>query len=325
MLNYFYVNIFLFIFFANTLFAQGKVNFQASHEPERPIEVTSIGNWKPGERFKPITFQCENKSNVTYTVLVRFWDLSGYVPTGSEKLPYVGIVPPGKKQIFRLQSNSIASRGADQYSTSYIQGKLTSKFKSKIEYGLPVGKNQKTEISLLKDFTVFFGADQFNHAVGYTFETFKGDTIYAARKGDVRVSGLIKEGEGGTLISNSNRTEFAIEHSDNSIGKYHVYGGLELLVKQDQLVFPGQPLAVIHSLEPNERMLHFIIYYFTRKSMINSAVYLDSEAFWKFHKPKFVVNGKGQFLKEGESYLAKYPKKLIEQEMSKKEKKEFFQ
>ena len=322
--SYFFTLVIL-LSFSIEIVGQQKVNWHRPYEAHAPIEVTSKRNVKSKPiNFHPdILFNCHNKTNENYTVLVQFSNMSGYI--SSENIPYVGIVPPGKKQLFRLESNSVSPGGAENFSFSYLAGSVTKKLKSKIEYGLPVGGMRPTQVVPITAFTVFFNTDQFAHGIGYTFETFKGDTIYASRKGNVMVSGMIEMAKDGSLISKLNRTEFKIEHPDNSVGKYHVYGSLELLVKQDQTVYPGQPLAVIRALEADERMMHFMVYYFTRKTMIDSVIFFDEEGFWKFHKPKFHVDGKGRFLKEGESYSATFSKKMQEQEMSKKEKKEFFQ
>ena len=194
-----------------------------SNRLKHPIEIEV--NQNQGK----YTFYAKSKSFFTYTLTLEFKNITNLTPYITKQ---TFEVKHGTNRLLALSVTNPELAPNYQYSFSYKLQSSESTLKQHL-YLYPFGAGKKvSEYQFIEN----------NQLVHNTFNMHIGDTVYAVRKGIV-VANLKKETDEERLMGENS---IEVLHQDGTLLAYcGIQSETGNLVSKGQIVYPGQPLAVI--------------------------------------------------------------------------------
>ncbi|MEM1123298.1 MAG: M23 family metallopeptidase [Bacteroidota bacterium] len=255
-------------------------------------------------------FYCQNPNESPYLVKINFSILKNLRPNFSLKKEIT--VTSGRQRIFSLKKERDNQSTNFNYSWSYRKGSLPVKIDPDFAYLLPLQPNKITRPLDVKYVGEVIGQPEGKpkdwYCVGLTMG--KVDTIVAARSGYViEVEDQIHFPKDHLLMTKKmNYVE--ILHQDGTIGKYQLFQKEGVLVRAGEQVIAGQVLGIVESEHfEHGPHLRFSVYYA-----------LPGEGYG-YVPLKFHAAGINQQPTYQKQYKVEHPPALIEQELSKRQKK----
>nr|WP_308757783.1 M23 family metallopeptidase [uncultured Bacteroides sp.] len=256
-----------------------------------------------------ITFYAETDSHTPYTVSLSFSRLTN--TTYPEGTVHEALAHFGKTRLLTLRPAVENVAIGFSYRYTYKKGNCRLKADTNFVYLFPLAEGRKVRVNRMVSLDNFLGKEGQKRVTGLAFRTTAGDTIFAARGGEVtEVSDdSASKSEGTSFQATENYVE--VFHKDGTFARYKLFRDGGIFVSPGEDVIPGQPLGIIGGENYKQGShLRFNVYCPDLKgySYIPD-FYLSSE---KTGKPEV-----------REIYISEHPVPLIMQEMSKKEKKKF--
>lgn len=255
-------------------------------------------------------FYAENQNAAPYLVKVTFNTLSNLRPSFNLKKEIT--VYSGRQRIFTLKKEVEHVSTNFNYKYSYRKGKLPVKLNPDFTYLIPLKQNKVTrpmKITYVGEMLGTKGKTPENwYGVGFTM--YQADTVVAARSGEViKVNQHINHAEEHLLMSKQ-RNLVEILHKDGTIGLYTLFKKEGVFVEEGEQVITGQALGIIDSEHyESGPHLRFQVYYALAKEG------------YAYVTPKFHAEEISQNLEFQKRYKVTHPKGLLEQELSKRQKK----
>ena len=235
-------------------------------------------------------------------------------------------------QLVTLQPDNSKSSIGFSYSYRTLRGNVDAKPDTAFKYVLPFKNNRSVKVRDLSYLGKRFGDSEPKNWRSFQFLAQPNDTVYAIRKGlvvsitDNAKADSDKRKEYG-YRNKSNR--MIIEHEDGTLASYSVLKKGSFMVNIGDTVYPSAPLAIAGSYDKKENsQLRLSIYYlddivkdldFDEKSKerFGSRTHI-----YAYVNPMFLVNENNFLnLEKNETYKAICSDDIIEEEMSKREKK----
>lgn len=151
-----------------------------------------------------------------------------------------------------------------------------------------------------------------------------GDTVFAARRGTVSAVRSDAAPIGTHLGFNRDDNMVEINHPDCSFATYTVFRPKSIFVKPGQFVEAGTPLGIVggenYDFGPHVR---FAVHYNYEAPVIKNGQPTGEKHYWAYVPVRFWLKDKQQAgrLEPQKLYLSDHPESVIEQEMSKRELK----
>ena len=178
---------------------------------------------------------------------------------------------------------------------------------------IPLKEQRTTEVFELKYIGEVIGKAETKPTDWYSlgFEMNEGDTVVAAR------SGRVIEIEDNIIVENSEALSFKekrnyveILHKDGTIGKYELFQKGGIFVRPGDNIIAGEAIGIIDGTQyTSGAHVRFHVYY------------AKKEGGYGYVPLKFYVNDKISSLKVGASYEVSHSESIIEEELTKKQKK----
>jgi hypothetical protein len=264
-----------------------------------------------------ITINAQSVATGTYTLKIKI-NANGF--TNNYTSPFSKTITQGTSQICKLTPDKSASMRGLGYNYTYFAGSAFRKPPTNFpHYILPISNGKTTKASSTIDLSAVLNDKINNLKTGQGFYFEKGDTICAARAGQIfNINDQVKQGEGRETLYASERNQIQIQHGDGTIAYYTMLAPIKCLVENGNRVIPGQPIAVFNSTS-------------TRYTLLLSINYLD-ESKLNTDYPKDVYtplplyfylneNSQSTQLIDGQKYEATRSLNIITEELSKREKK----
>jgi len=210
----------------------------------------------------------------------------------------------------------------------YIMGKYKPNFDSMFVYLLPLSTQKKCNSGHLANIDeLYYNGEKPKNWTAFLFEAEIGDTVYAARKGQVvkLVDGI--DYDTLHMVScQSKVNELVIEHKDGTLATYSGFKKNSFTVKLGQTVFPRTPLGIIDQYDKRKKgQLRFCVNYLwditwdkdkveTLGCKINRYAYLN---------PYFLTETGSQQLEPGNFYTVKISDEIITKEFTRQELKKW--
>lgn len=208
--------------------------------------------------------------------------------------------------------------GLGRYSYSYIRGKLAAKPNQSAVYRLPMSQSlivKALPLSYLRE--TYAGEAKPDDWRCFQFALSKGDTIYAARRGQVVeiVDDVDYVTDEGHVSYSSYANYIIIEHQDGTLSRYDVLEKGSMMVKLGETVYPSTPIALAGSYNKAD--------YQVRLSVNPVVMNTDKDAPHPFRyaniDPLFSTDKGVMKLVDYEDYQPVVTDALIEAEMKKSE------
>jgi hypothetical protein len=214
------------------------------------------------------------------------------------------------------------------YSYKYIDGSINPrKVDSTFVYRLPYALSESREPRVL-DISERSreGGDSSlaNNWRSFQFTMNRGDTVYAARKGEVLKVVDDSDPQDGSLaniIVSKQINEILIEHADGTIASYNVLEKESAMVKPGDVVFPDTPIALAGSLDGEIYQVMFGIYYQT-DNLSGISTLSDHKLTYHYINPVFATTAGEVTLKTEQLYKPVCTEEMITREMTKRELKQ---
>jgi hypothetical protein len=271
----------------------------------------------------------ESTAFAPYTVKLIFSTLKGYWATPILNDMALATVNKGRQQILRLVPEKGSPIYSFNYHFQYFPGKASRRppFDSSFLYLIPATPGNTIRVSLVNNMRDRLGQKDETGFSGTGFHYHFGDTICAARAGTVyECYDEVKEGEKNNEVYKADRNRIGIEHKDGSIAQYSIRAPITLLVEPGDEVVPGQPLAIF-SKESDKMEVMFSVYYLDEKKIMADNNTMPTTQIPNFHVylPTSFYTGEGGVtnpsLMLNKTFIVSHAKKIIGEELSKKEKK----
>jgi hypothetical protein len=291
------------IFFAGSVSAQNNIISIQS-------ESTTDGN---------ILINATNYSTCTYTVVLRFSELSGFSNSIGANT-FITSINEGKTQILKLIPEKNGVNRTFHYNYTYYSGSSFRKAPNNFpHYLLPLTEHKTSRISKISSISKIFDQTTDSDVLsdGFTYQL--GDTICTSRAGIIyKIEDDSKIGEGRNTYFSSQRNNISIQHRDGTIGRYSLLAPIKCLVENGDFVIPGQPIAFFNR-ESEKYMLLFSVFYLD-ESKLKSENNKDN---YTLLPTSFYVNDieSSIILQGNQTYTCNKSTKIIVEELSKKEKK----
>ena len=308
---------------------------------QKAIEVSTVSN--PGGGY---SFYAYNNSKVNYVINLNFTEFKNF--KSNVRLPFAGELKPGNNYLFDLSPDIRLAETHFRYKYDFYIGCLNPTINLSYPYLLPIGEGKSVKIELnkfyyhLEDLRALLDSDNHNFIKGKTYKidsnihyyfdsnsilrlTFQmnyGDTIYAARKGEViSVTKNHKlENRNDSFCAKISNVEFY--QNDCSIIAYQ--GIHDILVEIGQVVEAREPIALAGTLVDKVKApLIFSVRYYD-ESWRNKFVsgYVPYSFYFTYINPVFITKeGKNMLLEDGHTYTSEQPEYIVTNEMTRKELK----
>lgn len=218
------------------------------------------------------------------------------------------------------------------YAYRTLKGNLKAKPDTAFKYVLPFKRGTSIKVRDLGYLGKRFGDAEPKNWRSFMFLVKPNDTVYAIRKGVVIsvIDGEKSDSSDDMEYSFKNKTNrLVIEHEDGTMASYGVLKNHSFMVGVGDVVYPSAPLAIAGSYDKIENsQLRLSLYYlddivedldFDEKS---KEKFGSRTHIYAYINPLFLVN-ENEVLKLGknETYKAFCTNDIIEEEMTKREKK----
>jgi len=229
--------------------------------------------------------------------------------------------------LFTLNPINIKKGIGFSYKYSYKNGDYRAKVNHDFKYVLPF-KNEKE----VQAFDMSYLGEKFGNKPPKNWKSIQflrrlNDTVCASRKGIV--VGLKNKFEADENNEYSYKREanyIIIEHNDGTLAKYGVLKKNSMMVKIGDKVYPSSPIAIAGTYDKSENsQLRLSVYYLDKEAVdskkTNKQTLATKKHYYGYVNPLFYTEGNITRLISREKYITTYNDKIIEFEMSKREKK----
>lgn len=204
------------------------------------------------------------------------------------------------------------------YSYKFIRGRLKPKVNNEVVYALPFREQETIKVEELSEIGhTFMGKMLPRNWTAYQFKAQQSDTVFASRRGLV-----VEVVEGFEIDTTShfqrNRNQIIVEHNDGSLARYLGFAKNGIFPKVGDKIEVESALGTLRDGE-TKGALQFMVYFLV------GFAYEKEEAANEFITPVFATNTGNTVLTPGKTYSISRPQELILQEMSKRERKKYFQ
>lgn len=281
--------ILLMVFSLNILYSQTYENqeqvstFFSKAKKPINVEVVRIG--------QELSFFGINNSYFPYNFELQFTTLANVSP---QMQRHSQVLLPGRSQLFSLKIFEESSPSYS-YQIRYVINGTNDTPDPNFIYLIPMA-----EKSVIQQNMATSGSIGFFHPIAAK------DTVFASRKGKVTGTYEIVEGD---IITQTSILE--VLHDDETVASYATLSSknVEMLTDIGKTVYPGQPLFIIKE----EMQVIFRVFQITKESKVKSLPI-------KF----FILEGKHLSANEIiKGVVVSHPKKLITQELTKREIKKY--
>ena len=301
----------LLILTSLTLLFFARVNAQS------PIEV-----FYEKDNMGAYNFSCRNTDFCPYTITVTFTQLSGL--RTSATLPYQADVRPGQQSLFKLQPQPNQPTSF-QYKFSFIKGCKQPRADTALVYLLPASPGKRiSAVELVYIGKIYAGQAEPKDWYSLAVKMSSGDTVFAARRGTVSAVRNDAIPTGTHLGFNRDDNMVEINHPDCSFATYTVFRPKSIFVKPGQFVEAGTPLGIVggenYEYGPHVR---FAVHYNYEAPIIKNGRPTDEKHYWAYVPVHFWLKDeqKAGRLESRKQYLSDHPDSIVQQEMSKRELK----
>jgi hypothetical protein len=213
-----------------------------------------------------------------------------------------------------------------RYNYRYITGstnprKVDSTFVYRLPYALSESREPKELYNVYQRYEEL-GESNAQNWKSFMFTMSRGDTIYAARKGEVvkveddhdPVAGM------GRISMNSESNKVYIEHADGTIARYNVLERGSMMVKPGDTVFLGTPIALAGSYDGEVYQTRFDLYYQT-DNLSDISTLSNYDLTYHYINPVFATTAGETTLETEQLYKPVCTEEMITREMTKRELK----
>jgi len=251
-------------------------------------------------------FSCVNNAFCNYILDIRFTSFTNV--KCDQPLPFHSEVKPGYNKLFSISAIDPQAAVLFKYQSGFQKGCISPDVNQNIIYLLPITPGTQAQVY---EMSPVKASDSGSWYV-LRLKMKPGDTIYAARKGQVNdiqdQNGANDAGQ--SSIGTENFIEIA--QPDCSFAKYGILRKNSALVKPGQLVKAGQPIGLVGGDAYGRGSdLRFSVYYFREDGGM-----LNQNAISHYIVPQIWTknNGKGR-LKHGAIYISEFPASVLNQEL----------
>lgn len=254
-----------------------------------------------------IIFSVNNKSYFPYEFELEFNEFQNLTPSILSKKV---ILQPGFNRLFTLNVVKENEMPRYDYSTRFVLGNPNLKADLVFPYLIPVGDEKKVELVKIQN-------NKETHFQNNRFRMRAGDSFCAIRKGIVTALPDNKT-EVDRIIRESS---LEVRHFDGSIAVYLGASPQDNLLKLGQTIYPGQPIGKIDSAG----ILDLSVYIFKGVGMVKSIdiSYINGNESYDYPNKKDGLVIEYPITKIDNGLTVKYPRAIIEKEMTKRELKKF--
>ena len=192
--------------------------FQMVPVAQKPVEVKYYLD--PGGFY---VFFSDNHDFCNYIVIISLPVMRNF--KASVTFPFAAEVKPGKYNLFELRPVSGNDFPAVQYTYTWFTGCSKPAVKLDFPYLLPIGAGKEAEVFSCEYVNRNPGDPEPKEWYGIGFNLEAGDTVYAARRGNVIGLRDTTETPAGYDFTRENNT-VEIAHDDCSFGVYEALGGI---------------------------------------------------------------------------------------------------
>jgi hypothetical protein len=208
---------------------------------------------------KSVTFTYEKEVPGSYTLILDFDFLENAY--GKE---FIKTIDNKIGEIVNLEPINPYKEIRYTYRYWYFMGKYSPNFDSTFVYLLPLSAEKDFKVYQMTNLNEdYFNGKKIKNWTVLLFETEIGDTVYAARKG--QVIKVVDEFECDSLhiVSYQSKVnELIIEHEDGTLAQYYGFKKNSFTVKLGQTVYPRTPLGITERYDKRMKgQLRFMIYY----------------------------------------------------------------
>ena len=240
-----------------------------------------------------LSFYADNKSYYPYRLELEFNTFRNLTPLMS-KGEYT--LHPGRNLLFKLTISDPTQSPNYGFSIRYRMGDPNDKADENFNYLFPIGKGRT-----LKRHAVVVSNTSFIYRG--TFNSQKGDTVFAVRKGIVTAMPTMNE-KADRIMKNS----LEVRQADGTIAVYSNVDANNPFVQYGEKIFPGQPIGIVGELE----FIRVNVYKFLEESKL---VGIDI---------KYAMSESSSMtFNEFKETLVEYPPAIIEKELTDREIKKF--
>ncbi|MDR0962602.1 MAG: M23 family metallopeptidase [Mediterranea sp.] len=259
------------------------------------------------------TFTASSNSYAPYTVTLKFTELKGASSPGT----IIRTVHYGNNRLTALRPTRSGSDIEFRYSYSWRKGDIHKKGDRSYVYLLPLAPGKQTRIRQNISLDDFLSNDPVKkeqaRAIGISFTTTSGDTIYAARGGLVTDT---RDGGASTTAGkqyDANENYIEVFHKDGTFGRYRLFQNNGIFVDPGDNVVAGQPIGIAGA-ENYENGSFF-------QFMVLCYEWEDDHTYI----PLFYLGAGNEAVPEtGRTYMVEpRPTDLVTKEMSRREKKKY--
>lgn len=292
MQNYKLIFIAIFIIISSIAKSQNTIDTYSQYNDEGKAAIYAVNNG-----------YCD------YYVTINFSRLENLKP--DRGFPYAKSIPSGERRILTLTPIDRTQRSHFNYSFTSLKGRANPEVNKDIVYLMPIKEgtscivaSSRLEDRLPKVFESKLSQQNYEALI---FNLNEGDTIYAARSGnvsDIQFYDTEKEFD-----------HIEIFHSDGTFG---MYGGIYKSLKRiGDNVLAGEPIAIIGNYK--KHLLNFSVYFLDSRKLDMKGVSPYSSYY-----PKFITKNEGVLpLESSKEYISIHPVEIITLGMTKKQKKKY--
>jgi len=271
------------------------------------------------ERNGEMVFVAVNHGLCEFELEINFSVLTYYQPSSVRN--YQRTVAPGQTQLFTLKPQPERGAPRFQYSYRYTKGKADPKVNYDVEYLLPVAPGKKTQAREVKYLGETLGNRKYKDFFVLAFSMEAGDTVFAARKGQVSDTHDQAKPNGKKLLYAKDKNYVEVYHKDGTFGVYELFKNNGIFVKPGQKIEAGEPLGIIGATNyMSGSHLRFSVFYSHIEEVVVPGSDEKETHYWKFVPTPFrTAQHTKKILNPNAYYTAIHPTALITQEMSRRE------
>lgn len=273
-------------------------------QSDKVVEVTYERSDK-GE----VTFYATTDSHTPYTVTLSFPRLNNTsYPEGSIHEAFIHF---GKTRLLTLRPSTENVSIGFSYRYTYRKGNFLLKADTNFVYLFPLAEGKTVRVNYMYSLDRILGKEGQKRLTGLAFHTTAGDTILAARGGEVTEvnDNSASTSEGTSFQATENYVE--VFHKDGTFARYKLFRDGGIFVSPGDEVIPGQPLGIIGGEN------------YKQGSHLRFNVYCPDLKDYSYMPDFYLSPEKTGKPEEREIYVSEHPLPFVIQEMGKKAKKKF--
>lgn len=221
------------------------------------------------------------------------------------------------KQLLTLRPVDVEQGIGYRFAYSSVWGRINPPVDTTFVYRMPVAVRKPILVDRGYNVMQYGRARSEREQLCTYFETQKGDTIYAMRRGVVTEVEIIERDPDAPVVEFTTETSSVqVEHPDGSMGLYMPLDSKQIFIKLGDQVLPGTPLALAGSYDGERYAVGAMNFWWQEYREKDGRTALISRSFF----PKFATDNGPMHLVHG-IFTPSCDDALVMHEMSKKERK----